>query len=1099
MNFKIKSRVVALGRWAVLALVAACASVVSIPTAYAGEIAAPGWELTGHTYPTNLPPGGAGGFSIRVINIGAAASSGPVTVTDVLPPGVTAVQAGEEYGIEEHNFNLGSSLWACTGDGPGGAVAGAGVVRCVTTPGTSIAGGGGIPDHGAGDPMIGITVNVSSAVKDPEEVLNRITVAGGGTFSSASTSESVTISSNDPPFGFAGATAWFSNANGTLDTQAGSHPYEATFNFDLNNVINHEGFPSIHGGGRQEIRNLEFNLPPGFIGNPYSVPMCQWPKLTVEQCPPDSQIGVIQAEVLGAGFLAPGPAGTPVFNMVPPPGAPAEFGFQIFGINTVLVTKVRSGGDYGLTTHVNNIAQRDVLSSVLTLWSQPGDPSHSAWHPGAGVGGGEPLLTLPTSCEGPQAFSLSMTSWERPQDAPARASFLTHDSNGEAIGFTGCEDLSFGPTITAAPDTSNADTPAGLTVEVKPSLGGFLGKEGLGSSDIKETTVVLPPGVVVNPGQAAGLKACQPSESGIGTEDAPSCPLASRVGTDEITLPVLKSNLEGNVYVLQSEPPHLKLLIAASGEGVNVKLVGNVHLDEQTGQLTTTVTTGIEQFPNIPQAPVSDFKLSFSGGAQAALDTPTTCGTYTTTSDFTAWASPFVAEVSPTASFAIASGTNGAPCPPSPLPFTPAMIAGSSTDQAGGFTDFSLLLQAPDDQQRIAKLQFKVPQGLLGMISKVPLCGEPQAKDGACSSDSQIGHTVVASGPGPYPLVVPQPGQPPAAIYLTGPYEGAPYGLSIVVPVVVGPFTLETQIVRAKIEIDPLTAQITVTTDPMPQIIDGVPTDLRTVNAVIDRPGFMFNPTSCAPMSFSGTAFSAQGASAPIASPFQMGSCRSLLFKPDFKVSTSGRTSRANGASLDVKLVYPSTPQGANQASSQSNIRSVKVDLPKQLPSRLTTLQKACRAATFEADPAGCPAASRVGRVEAMTPVLPVPLTGPAYFVSYGGAKFPELVFVLQGYGVTVFVHAETFINKAGITSSTLHRVPDVPIASFELVLPKGRFSALAANGNLCKSTLRMPTAFTAQNGAVIHQSTPIGVTGCPKVKRPANKRTKRASKGKRG
>src|SRR6185437_16067440 len=523
-------------------------------------------------------------------------------------------------------------------------------------------------------------------------------------------------------------------------------------------------------------------------------------------------------------------------------------------------------------------------------------------------------------------------------------------------------------------------------------------------------------------------------------------------------------------------------------EGVNVKLVGDVHLDESTGQLTTT-------FEGTPALPFTNFKLSFSGGAQAALTTPVSCGTYTATADFASWSSPFIADFLSENSFAITSGTNGAPCPPSPLPFSPSLIAGSTTDQAGGFTDFSLLLQAPDDQQRIERLQFKVPEGLLGMISQVPLCPEPQAQDGACSSASQIGHTVVASGPGPYPLVVPQPGQPPAAIYLTGAYKGAPYGLSIVVPVVVGPFTLQTQIVRAKIEVDPLTAQITVTTDPFPQIIDGVPTDLRTIDAVIDRPGFMFNPTNCSPMSFSGTAYSAQGASVPIGSHFQMGSCRALSFKPNFKVSTSGKTSRKNGASLDAKIIYPRGPLGANQASSQSNLKSVKVDLPKQLPSRLTTLQKACTSQVFEANPADCPADSRVGTASAITPVLPVTLTGPAYFVSYGGAKFPELVFALQGYGVTIYVHGETFINKAGITSSTFRQVPDVPIYQFELNLPQGPYSALAANGNLCRSKLKMPTAFTAQDGATIKQSTPIAVTGCAKAKHKGHTQTKHSAR----
>jgi hypothetical protein len=208
------------------------------------------------------------------------------------------------------------------------------------------------------------------------------------------------------------------------------------------------------------------------------------------------------------------------------------------------------------------------------------------------------------------------------------------------------------------------------------------------------------------------------------------------------------------------------------------------------------------------------------------------------------------------------------------------------------------------------------------------------------------------------------------------------------------------------------------------------------------------------------------------------------LFKPDFKVSTSGKTSRKNGASLDAKIVYPRGPLGANQASSQSNLKSVKVDLPKQLPSRLTTLQKACTSQVFEANPANCPADSRVGTASAVTPVLPVELTGPAYFVSYGGAKFPELVFTLQGYGVTIYVHGETFINKAGITSSTFHQVPDVPIYQFELNLPQGPFSALAASGNLCNTKLKMPTAFTAQDGAQIKQTTPITVTGCPKAKK---------------
>ena len=701
-------------------------------------------------------------------------------------------------------------------------------------------------------------------------------------------------------------------------------------------------------------------------------------------------------------------------------------------------------------------------------------------------------MTLPTACGEPLTTKLTIESWQTSLGASSE-SLVWHDTTGAPVGVTGCERLTFPPTLTAAPDTSYADTPAGLTVELKVPQEGLSNNEGLSAADIKDTTVTLPEGVAINPGQAAGLGACGPAEDGLTTEaekaegkedNGPAnCPNASQVGTDEIETPLLSKPLKGHVYVMPSNPPHLQLLVVAEGEGVFVKLVGDVNLDEKTGRLVTT-------FTNTPELPFTDFKLSFSGGAQAALSTPVRCGTYSTTSDFTSWASPIVEDVFPSSNFLVSAGTGGAACPGGgALPFGPSMIAGSTTDQAGGFTDFSLLLTRPDDQQRIESLKFKTPEGLLGMISKVPLCPEAQANAGTCSSASQIGHTVVEAGPGPYPLVVPQPGQPPAPIYLTEGYKGAPYGLSIVVPLHVGPFVLPTQIVRAKIEVDPRTTELTVTTDELPHIITGVPADLRVINAVIDKPGFMFNPTGCEPGSFSGTAYGTEGSSVPISTHFQMGSCRALTFRPNFKVSTSGKTSRKDGASLDAKILYPTGALGDNQASSQSNVKMVKVDLPKQLPSRLTTLQKACTAATFEANPANCPADSRVGEATAVTPVLPVTLTGPAYFVSYGGAKFPELVIVLQGYGVTVFLHGETFISKAGITSSTFRQVPDVPITSFELKLPEGPFSALAANGNLCTTKLKMPTAFTGQNGAAIKQSTPISVTGCTKHKQKKAKK----------
>jgi hypothetical protein len=238
-------------------------------------------------------------------------------------------------------------------------------------------------------------------------------------------------------------------------------------------------------------------------------------------------------------------------------------------------------------------------------------------------------------------------------------------------------------------------------------------------------------------------------------------------------------------------------------------------------------------------------------------------------------------------------------------------------------------------------------------------------------------------------------------------------------------------------------------------------------------------------MKMTATIYSDEGASDNVQAPFQVTNCALLGFAPKLAISTSAKTSRTDGASLAVKLAYPSAPFG-----SQANIREVKVELPKGLPSRLSTLQKACTAAQFHADPAGCPAASIVGHARAITPVVPVPLEGPAYFVSNGGEAFPNLILVLQGYGITVDVVADTFISKAGVTSSTFKTVPDAPVGSFELNLPEGKFSALTADGNLCTQKLTMPTEFVAQNGATLHQETKIAVTGCPKHK-AAKKRSK--------
>jgi hypothetical protein len=1063
----------------VMCLVGVLGVGVGVAGAGAAGVSGVGWEVFGFFGPTNLAPGGSGDLHLYVYDVGGAASSGVVTVTDRLPGGMTSTGS-------EDCSETAPSVVTCSFEGV----------------------------EPAKVPFV-IVFPVSVPADASGTAVNGVEVSGGGAVGSAHESIPVTFSSARAGLGFSNFDGWLSNADGSADTQAGSHPYAFTTVFSLNNVAS--GSEIEPAGG--EARTLNVKLPPGLVGDTTAVGQCKRELFdngeigedAGEGCPANSNIGwvTLLAKGLGSPFF-------PVYNLVPPAGVTTEFGFSITGdTNVILDVHVRSGGDDGVTVHVQNAPQREALLSSVTIWGVPGEASHDFQRAGKecaedGSGGcgykGQvhPFLTLPTSCGAPPLFGIEeLTTWQDEAIAPQRASFPLHDESGAPTGLGGCGRLAqfnasssssalFAPSVSLTPEVSSADSPSGLTAIVRLPQG--LNGEGLATPGLKDTTVTLPEGLVINPGQAAGLEACQPAQENLapGSEAgeseafdaAPSCPKGSIVGEDEIATPLLPGRLHGKVYVLQSNPPHIEILVAASGDGVNLKLVGKVELDPFTGRLTT-------KFEETPDLAFSEFKLTFNGGPKAALATPQRCGEYQTSARFTPWSEPF-ADTTSSSAFAISTAPGGGGCPAS-LPFSPSFTAGSTSDIAGGYTGFSMLLSRGDGQQHIGSLQFTTPRGLLGMISNIPLCGEAEANADACPEASKIGHTITTAGPGANPLVIPQPGAPEAPIYLTGPYAGAPYGLLIKVPVIAGPFNLGIQVVRGKIEVDPHTSQITITTGALPRIVEGVPSDLRTIYAIVDHANFMFNPTSCEPATFTGTATSTEGATSALSSSFRIGGCQALKFQPALKVSTSGRTSRLGGASLTAKLTYPTTPAGMNQASSQANIARVKVELPKRLPSRLSTLQKACTAAVFAANPANCPAQSVVGKGTVHTPVLPGPLSGPAYFVSHGGEAFPSLIIVLQGQNITIDLEATTFINgKTGVTTSTFKSVPDVPVSTFELELPQGPHSALAANGNLCKGALKMPTEFTAQNGAVIHQTKTLTVNKCPKAKK-AKKHAKKA------
>ena len=387
---------------------------------------------------------------------------------------------------------------------------------------------------------------------------------------------------------------------------------------------------------------------------------------------------------------------------------------------------------------------------------------------------------------------------------------------------------------------------------------------------------------------------------------------------------------------------------------------------------------------------------------------------------------------------------------------------------AGAYTGFALTLKRGPGEQYLGQARVVLPEGLVGAIPSVTTCTEAQAQAASCPASSEIGAASAEAGAGtePYDFTG-------GAVYLTGPYNGAPYGLLVEVPALVGPFNLGLVPVRAALNIDPNSARVIISSS-LPTVFKGISLRLRSVSVDVTRPDFLFNPTACGSLAVESTLTgfvpgSAEAATTTVSSPFQVSSCSALAFRPKFVAASSSKTSKADGASVQTTIAQP---------AHEANIREVSATLPGELVTRLATLQKACSEATFAHDPLDCPVDSKVGGVRVHTPVLAGTLAGPAYLVSHGGAAFPDLDLILEGDGVRVILTGHTQI-KGGITTTTFASLPDVPISSVAVNLPVGPHSALASNGNLCTSPLVMPTTLLAQDGAKLSQRTRLAVAGC--------------------
>jgi hypothetical protein len=857
-------------------------------------------------------------------------------------------------------------------------------------------------------------------------------------------------------------------------TQAAGHPPYGITAFKLNT----EGtFPEeIPAGlltGAGPVTHIRTDVGPGVSTNPTAVPLCSTAELGKESaipgffekptCNPDTVIGVNKIvvaafEPVSKTFEGDVSLEGTVYNVVQPKGVASLFGVAVdltkigypgYFAHTLIEGHVEWAGNYHDYYEINVSPTLPLISSILILKGNIGDQERGGF------------ITNPSSCAPPGPATTSTVTLESEAGQTAERPYTTLVGTENCL-VTGPLAVPFEPTFKVQPATTQSDQPDGITTELEVPHSKLPTE--LDSSQLKNATITLPEGMTLNPSAATGLKTCSAAQIGIGTRNPVTCPAESRLGTVTLKVPDLPESepLKGHLFLGGTEPltksPYTVYLEAETERyGVSVRVKGTVETNESTGRVTAT-------FADAPEQPFSSVKIAFKEGALAPMANPLACVPATTNVSLSPYTenpkalSPFVSP------FTVDSNGSSGACA-SPLPFSLSQSTASQPSTGGAPTSFTFNLGRTDGQQYLSHVTTALPLGLVGKIASVPLCPEPAASTGVgCPAESQIGTATTTVGSGSAPVQFSGP------VYLTGPTNGAPYGMTTVVNTAIGPFSLGNVVVRSKIEVNPHTAQVTVSSE-VPTIYKGIPLRLKTLSLAINRQGFLVNPTNCAALTTSSTLTSSQGATQGTSTGFQATGCSGLAFAPKFGASSNAKTSRANGAALVTNINVPS--------SSQANFKSVLVTLPKQLPSRLTTLKNACVAATFETNPANCPSNSVIGTARVKTPVLPGQLSGPAYYVSHGGAAFPDVDLVLKGDGVTIILVGNTNI-KNGVTTTNFAANPDVPFTGFELNLPSGPNSALTAIGNICKQSLVMPTTITAQNGKVLKQNTKIAVAACP-------------------
>jgi hypothetical protein len=824
--------------------------------------------------------------------------------------------------------------------------------------------------------------------------------------------------------------------------QAGSHP----------DLITHVGFPTREEAqlgigayiAEANPKDVLIELPPGFVVNPTAAPTCPASDLVLPngetRCPVTSAVGF-------AHTIAGTPGLTPIYNLAHGPNVPALLGFSVYDVPVFLEGIVRPG-DYGVSALSERTSQSTAIFEVQAeLWGVPADPSHDPLRGPFGTFATTPLpltpfVTTPTSCSGvPLSMVGSSNFWQESWGLIRRE--ITSDLEGTPFVFGGCERLPFAPKATIRTSAA-AGSPTGLSFSM--SVPQNESPNGLATADVKRVSVTLPEGFAISPAAAAGLGACSEAEIGLGTNNPPTCPDSSSIGSATVKTPLLEEELSGRVYLAQQKTnpfgSNYAIYLAVKGPGFYIKLPGRIEADPRTGQLTTS-------FGNQPQLPYESVSLELDSGPRAPIVTPTNCGTFDAGVEVESWASAKTVMLSTPLTVTSGCTSNR---------FAPSLEAGTTSPSGGSFSPFTLQVTRDDGETNLSRIDATLPPGLLAKLAGVPLCGDAQAGSGNCPAASQVGTTTVGAGSGSNPLYIPEPGKAPTAVYLAGPYKGAPYSLVVKVPAQAGPFDLGTVVVRNALQIDPFTTQVTAESDPLPQILEGIPVSYRDVRVEINRPEFTVNPTNCSQFQVMSLLTSSTGQTASPKAPFAAANCERLGFKPTLALQMKGQTKRAGNPALTATLKAP---------AGQANIANTTVILPKTVFIDQRHVSNPCTRVQYNAK--ACPAKSVLGTAVAYSPLLDKPLEGPVYFRSNGGERqLPDLVADLDGQ---IHVELVGFIDskKAGKETSLVRTrfasVPDAPVSKFVLKLKGGARSLIQNSANLCKVQPKAEVKMTGQNG----------------------------------